>query len=152
MPGMRGNHGWLDRLDELGEMTRQLGALGNNFDRCGDRAAIGVSEHHYERHAEDLHPVFEAGEPVLVDEIAGDTHDENIARTLIEGELWGDAAVGAAQHRGDRILRARRGQRGRPRSHSRSARWRHSGRYPPSAASRPRPGGWHSGAGGLGGP
>ena len=49
-----------------------------------DRAAIGVAEDHDERRAEELDGIFEAREAVVVEEIAGKTHDENVARTLIE--------------------------------------------------------------------
>src|SRR5262245_62146674 len=46
-----------------------------------DRAAIGVAEDHDERRAEELDGIFEAREAVIVEEIAGKTHDENVART-----------------------------------------------------------------------
>ena len=55
----------------------------------------------------NLHGIFEAREAVIVEEIAGEAHDEDVAGPLIEQQFGRDAAVGAAEDRGDRILRVR---------------------------------------------
>jgi hypothetical protein len=60
-----------------------------------------------ERRAEELDGIFEACEAVIVEEIAGETHDEDVARTLIEQKFGRDAAIGATEDRDDRILRRR---------------------------------------------
>ena len=65
-------------------MSRQLGVFLYHLDRGGNGAAIGVAKHHDERHAEELHGIFEAREAVVIDEIAGEAHDEDIAGPLIE--------------------------------------------------------------------
>jgi hypothetical protein len=56
-----------------------------------------VAEDHDERRAEELDGIFEAREAVVVEEIAGETHDEDVARTLIEQKFRRDAAVGATE-------------------------------------------------------
>ena len=83
----------LDRLYEIGQVARKLGAFLHHFDRRRDGAAIGVSEHHDKRHAEELHGVFETGKAVVIQEIAGKPHHEDVARPLIEREFRRDAAV-----------------------------------------------------------
>ena len=104
MATMRGNHCGLDGLDELWQVARQLDPLFHHFDRRGNRAAIGVSKDHDERRPQELDGIFEACEAVIVEKIPGETHNEKLARTLIEQKFGRDAAVGATEDRGDRIL------------------------------------------------
>ena len=66
---MRGNHGGLDGLDQLGQVARQLDPLLHHLDRRVDRAAIGVAEDHDERRAQELDGIFQACEAVIVEEI-----------------------------------------------------------------------------------
>jgi hypothetical protein len=89
-------------------MTGQLGALQHHFHRG---AAIGVPKHHDERRAQEFHGIFEAGESVVIEEIAGKPHHEEIAGSLIEQELGRDAAVGAAEDRRDRDCASTRAAR-----------------------------------------
>ena len=66
-------------------------------------------EHHDERNAEHGGAVFEAGEAILVDEVSGHAHDEQLARALVEGELGSKAGIRAAHDAGERILPLRAG-------------------------------------------
>jgi hypothetical protein len=50
-----------------------------------------VSEHHDERHAEKFHRIFEAGEPIVIGEIAGEPDNKKIAGSLIERKFRGNA-------------------------------------------------------------
>lgn len=110
MAAMRGNHGRLDRLDQLGQVAWQLDPLLHHLDRGVNRPAIGVTEDHDERRAQEFDGIFEAGKAVIVEEISGETHDEDIARALIEQEFGRDAAVGATEDRGDwKLCRGARG-------------------------------------------
>ncbi len=57
------------------------------------------------RYTQELHPVFQAGESVVVDEIAGDPYDEQIARALIERQFRRNARIRATDNRRNGILR-----------------------------------------------
>src|SRR6516225_11321481 len=62
------------------------------------------AEHHEERHVQHCHSIFETRDGFLDGEIAGVAADEHVAARGIEAEFRCDARVGAAQHRGKRIL------------------------------------------------
>ena len=102
---LRCSDGWFDVAHQLLQMAGQGGAIVEHLDGRVDRAAVGMPKHHDQRRVENLHRVFEAGETIVIDEIAGETNDEEITGRLIESKLWRDARVGAAQDRGDRMLR-----------------------------------------------
>ena len=70
---------------------RQFGTLRHHFDGGGGRPAIGMAERHEQGHAEKLHRVFKARQTVVIEEIAGEPHHEEVARSLVEGELRGYA-------------------------------------------------------------
>ncbi len=86
-------------------MSRQLGIVLDHFDRGGDCAAIRVSEHHDEWHAQKLHRKFETGEPIVIGEIAREPDNKKIAGSLVERNFRGNARIRAAQDRGNRLLR-----------------------------------------------
>jgi hypothetical protein len=46
-----------------------------------------VTQHHDERRAQEPDAVFERSQQVRVHDVAGNAHDEQLARTLVEGEL-----------------------------------------------------------------
>jgi hypothetical protein len=97
-------------LISSGKVARQLDPLLHHLDRGVNRPAIGVAEDHDERRAQEFDGIFEACEAVIVEEISGETHHEDIARTLIEQEFGRDAAVGATEDRGDwKLCRGARG-------------------------------------------
>lgn len=50
---------------------------------------------------EMLGGVFDAGDAELVDNVAGDTDDEDVSETLIEEDFGADAAIGASHN--DRV-------------------------------------------------
>ncbi len=87
MFGMGGYHRGLDRLDQLRQMAGQLDVLLYHFDRRGNGSAIRMPEHHDERRAKEVNGIFQAGEAVIVEEIAGQAHDENVARALVEEQV-----------------------------------------------------------------
>jgi hypothetical protein len=87
----RGFDRGFDRPDETRQMSPALGIVLDHFDRGADRAAIRVSEHHDERHAEKFHRIFEAGEPIVIGEIAGEPDNKKIAGSLIERKFRGNA-------------------------------------------------------------
>jgi len=98
-------HRGLDVADHVLQVTGQRDAVLDHLDRRADSAAIGVTEHHQKWCVEVFHRVFEARKPVIVKEVAGNADHKKIARPLVEGKLRSDACVGAAQDRGDWILR-----------------------------------------------
>jgi len=63
-----------------------------------------VAEHDEERGAEHGGGVFQAGEAVGFEEVAGDADDEEVAAAGVEGEFGTDARVGAAQDAGVGVL------------------------------------------------
>jgi len=52
-----------------------------------------VAEYHQKRHAQNLDRIFHARQPILIDEIAGNAHDKNVARSLLEEKLGRHSAV-----------------------------------------------------------
>src|SRR5262249_13236335 len=49
--------------------------------------------------------ILHAGEPQRTSYISGSAHDEQVTQGLVKDQLRRDAAVGATQHRGFRVLR-----------------------------------------------
>ncbi len=75
------------------------------LDRLFDRAAILVAEHHQKPHAEHIHRVFQRGDHGVVDDLPGSAHGEQIADARVEDDVGADARIGAAEHRGIRLMR-----------------------------------------------
>ena len=107
--GLRRNDGGPNRVGQARQVTGKRGAILDHLDGRVDGATLAVAEHHDERNTEHGGAVFEAGEAILVDEVSGHAHDEQLARTLVEGELGSKAGIRAAHDAGERILRLRAG-------------------------------------------
>ena len=88
-------------------MARQHGLGLQHLDRGVDRTASGVPQHHDEWRAQELNAVFERRQQVRRHDVAGDAHDEEIARPLVESQLWCHARIRTTEDRGDRILHFR---------------------------------------------
>jgi hypothetical protein len=71
-----------------------------------------VPENEDQRRAEELDGVLDAREAVGVEEVAGHPNDEQIAATLIEGELGSGPRVRAAEDDRMAVLASRRAPTG----------------------------------------
>jgi hypothetical protein len=63
-------------------MPGQLRALHHKLHRGTDGAAIGVAEHHEQRHAKELHRIFHAGKPILIQEVAASSGATRLSEQL----------------------------------------------------------------------
>ncbi|MNG02496.1 hypothetical protein D3C84_855270 [compost metagenome] len=94
----------LECVGQFRDMAGEYGAILDGFDACIDGAAAFVPEHEDQGGAEHRDGVFEAGQPLVRDEVARDTYGEKIAAGGVERVLGGDAGVGATQYRHERVL------------------------------------------------
>ena len=86
------------------------GGRGGGVDRGAvDRRTYGAArvmgQDDDQRHLEDGDRVFQACDDRLAHDLAGVADDEEIAQTQVEDDLGGEAGVGAAEQRRDRMLR-----------------------------------------------
>lgn len=66
-----------------------------------------MTQHDDERHVEDRHAELDGAEDRRIDGLPGGAHHEHVAQALVEDELGGNAAVGAAEHDRGRFLPGR---------------------------------------------
>ncbi len=81
-------------------MAGEVGLLLDGLHGGFDGSAIGVAEDEQKRGRELEGGVFEGGKAVVVEEISGNAHGENLAEGLIEDDFGSDAGVGAAEDGG----------------------------------------------------
>ena len=65
-------------------MPGQGRILLEHLDRSINGAAVGVPENHHQGDVKEADRVFHAGKPSIINEVAGQTHNEDIAGSLVE--------------------------------------------------------------------
>ena len=92
------------RRDDL----RVVGGLEKGVHRGGDGAASTVAEHHRQLQAVEVtRGILHAAEALGAQHVPGHPHREDVVHAALEDRLERHPGVGAAQHRGERLLRER---------------------------------------------
>jgi hypothetical protein len=96
-----------DAVDGFGQVDDQTVDILRDvlaFHDSGNGAALGMSQDHEQIRVEVFDGIFAGSDLVVIGDVTGNTDDEEVAETLIEDELRGDARIGAGEHDGARVL------------------------------------------------
>jgi hypothetical protein len=85
-------------------VTRKFFAILHRLDCCIYSTALAVPENQDEGCAKHCDGVFEAGDRIVIGEIAGHAADKDVPATDIESVFWSYTRVCASQNSGERIL------------------------------------------------
>jgi hypothetical protein len=81
--------------DELWQVSRKLRVFCDDIDCSFYGPAFVVAQDHDHKGAQHGRPEFDAGEPIVVDKVAGQTHHEQSAACLVERQLGCNPRIGA---------------------------------------------------------
>src|SRR6476661_6958061 len=93
-----------DPFDEVADVAGWYGAVVQRGQRRLHRSTAVVAEHDDERHVEHGDRVLDRSEHRRIDDVACGAHHEHVTEALVEDDLGGHPAVGAAEEHRGRLL------------------------------------------------
>ena len=100
----RSLHGRSYSIDQQRNVTRKFFAILHSLDRCIYSTALAVSQNEDEGCAKHCDGVFEAGDRIVIGEIAGNAADKEVSSADVESVFWSYTRICASQNSGERIL------------------------------------------------